>query len=387
MTAPASVAPMSIPLTRPVLGDAEERAVLEVLRSGWLVQGPKVAEFERMTAALVGAHHAVATSNCTTALHLALVLHGIGAGDEVIVPSFTFIATANAVTYTGATPVFADIDPLTYNLDPDAVDTAITPKTKAIMPVHQIGLAADMERLRALARQHGLALIEDAAPALGATYRGRRVGGLGNTACFSFHPRKAVTTGEGGMITTDDEALAERARVLRAHGMSVSDLARHQARRVIIEEYQDLGYNYRMSDLHAAIGIEQLKRLPSILAQRRELAERYAAAFGDLEGVQLPFSSSETPHTYQSYMLQLGADAPTTRERLMEELLAAGIPTRRGVMAIHREPVYRERCRSVSLPVTETAAATTILIPLYAGMTEGEQQYVIEHVRKALGRS
>jgi dTDP-4-amino-4,6-dideoxygalactose transaminase len=378
---------MSIPLTRPVLGDAEERAVLEVLRSGWLVQGPKVAEFERMTAALVGARHAVATSNCTTALHLALILHGIGTGDEVIVPSFTFIATANAVAYTGATPVFADIDPHSYNLDPDAVDAAITPRTKAIMPVHQIGLAANMDRLRALARQHGLALIEDAAPALGATYRGRRVGGLGNTACFSFHPRKAVTTGEGGMITTDDEALAERARVLRAHGMSVSDLARHQARRVIIEEYQDVGYNYRMSDLHAAIGIEQLKRLPSILTQRRELAERYTAAFSDLEGVQLPFSSSETPHTYQSYMLQLHGDASITRERLMEGLLAAGIPTRRGVMAIHREPVYRERCRAVSLPVTETAAATTVLIPLYAGMTDGEQEYVIDHVRKALGGS
>jgi perosamine synthetase len=387
MTAPTGLAPMSIPLTRPVLGDAEERAVLEVLRSGWLVQGPRVAEFERMVAGLVGARHAVATSNCTTALHLALILHGIAAGDEVIVPSFTFIATANAVAYTGATPVFADIDPRTYNLDPDAVDAAITPRTKAIMPVHQIGLAADIDRLRAIARQHGLALIEDAAPALGATYRGRRVGGLGNTACFSFHPRKAVTTGEGGMITTDDEALAERARVLRAHGMSVSDLARHQARRVIIEEYQDLGYNYRMTDIHAAIGIEQLKRLPSILAQRREIADRYTAAFSDLDGVQLPFSSSETPHTYQSYMLQLGTDAFTTRERLMEELLAAGIPTRRGVMAIHREPVYRERCGSVSLPVTETAAATTVLIPLYAGMTDGEQEYVIDHVRRALGGS
>jgi len=387
MIAPAGVAPMSIPLTRPVLGEAEERAVLEVLRSGWLVQGPKVAELERVVAGLVGARHAVATSNCTTALHLALILHGIGAGDEVIVPSFTFIATANAVTYTGATPVFADIDPSTYNLDPDAVNAAITPRTKAIMPVHQIGLAADMDRLHAIARQHGTVLIEDAAPALGATYRGRPVGGLGNTACFSFHPRKAVTTGEGGMITTDDGALAERARLLRAHGMSVSDLARHQARRVIIEEYQDIGYNYRMSDVHAAIGIEQLKRLPSILAQRCELAERYTAAFSDLEGVQLPFSSGETPHTYQSYMIQLRAGAGSTRERLMDELLAAGIPTRRGVMAIHREPVYRKRCGSVSLPVTETAAATTVLIPLYAGMTDGEQEYVIDHVRRALGRS
>ena len=387
MIAPAGVAPMSIPLTRPVLGEAEERAVLEVLRSGWLVQGPKVAELERVVAGLVGARHAVATSNCTTALHLALILHGIGAGDEVIVPSFTFIATANAVTYTGATPVFADIDPSTYNLDPDAVNAAITPRTKAIMPVHQIGLAADMDRLHAIARQHGTVLIEDAAPALGATYRGRPVGGLGNTACFSFHPRKAVTTGEGGMITTDDGALAERARLLSAHGMSVSDLARHQARRVIIEEYQDIGYNYRMSDVHAAIGIEQLKRLPSILAQRCELAERYTAAFSDLEGVQLPFSSGETPHTYQSYMIQLGAGAGSTRERLMDELLAAGIPTRRGVMAIHREPVYRKRCGSVSLPVTETAAATTVLIPLYAGMTDGEQEYVIDHVRRALGRS
>src|SRR5262245_31291651 len=293
---------MSIPITKPLLGEPEELAVLEVLRSGWLVQGPKVAEFERTVAAYVGARHAVATSSCTTALHLALVLHGIGNGDEVIIPSFTFIATANAVLYAGATPVFVDIDPRTYNLDPDAVEAAITVRTAAIMPVHQIGLAADMDRLTAIARRHRLVLLEDAAPAIGATYKGRRVGGLGNPACLSFHPRKVITTGEGGMLLTDDETVAERARTLRAHGMSVSDLARHHANRVAVEEYRDLGYNYRMTDLHAAIGIAQIERLDEMLEHRQKVADRYAEALADTDGVQLPISSSDMPHTYQSYM-------------------------------------------------------------------------------------
>jgi dTDP-4-amino-4,6-dideoxygalactose transaminase len=379
-----SVAKMHIPITKPYLGAEEEQAVLQVLRSGWIVQGPKVAEFERTVAAYVGTRHAVATSNCTTALHLTLILHGIGPGDEVIVPSFTFIATANAVVYTGATPIFVDIDPHTYNIDPAGIEVAITPHTKAIMPVHQIGLAADMDRINAIAQRHGLSVIEDAAPAIGATYKGQRVGGLGNPTCFSFHPRKVITTGEGGMIMTDDDALAERARLLRAHGMSQSDLTRHQAKAVVIEEYHDLGYNYRLSDLHAAIGIVQMQKLDVMLAQRQRVAERYNDAFADVDGIQLPWSSNETPHTYQSYMLQLRPYVAKTREQVMQEMLEAGVATRRGVMAVHLESYYQQRFPNTRLPLTENATRRTLLLPNYATMTEGEQEYVIEHLRRIL---
>jgi len=375
---------MQIPITKPFFTEEEERAVVQVLRSGWIVQGPKVAEFERAVADYVGVRHSVATSSCTTALHLALALHGIGLGDEVILPSYTFIATANSVCYTGATPVFVDIDPQTYNLDPDRIEAAITPRTRAILPVHQIGLAADMDRINAIARRHGLAVIEDAAPSLGATYKGKHVGTLGNLTCVSFHPRKIITTGEGGMILTDDPALAERARVLRAHGMSVSDLARHQARTAVIEEYHELGYNYRMTDLQAAVGMAQMKKLDFLLTRRRQVAARYNEALADLDFVRLPFSSPATPHTYQSYMVQIRSDCPKPRDQVMQEFLEAGVATRRGVMAIHMEPYYRERMPHVRLPVTETAARHTLILPSYATMTDDEQEYVIEHLRRIL---
>jgi perosamine synthetase len=379
-----SSARMMIPITKPFLGEDEARAVTQVLRSGWIVQGPKVAEFERRVAEYVGARHAVATSNCTTALHLALVLCGIGPGDEVIVPSFTFIATANAVCYVGATPVFVDIEPQAYNLDPDGIEAAITPRTKAIMPVHQIGLAADMDRINAIGHRHGLAVIEDAAPALGASYKGRRVGGLGNPTCLSFHPRKVITSAEGGMLLTDDENLANRARILRSHGMSLSDLQRHQAQQVVIEEYHDLGYNYRLSDLHAAVGIEQLKKLDIMLARRSQIAARYNEALADLDSVQLPFSSADRPHSYQSYMICLRPRVSHTREQVMQEMLEAGIATRRGVMASHMEPYYRQRFPEVKLSVTEIAAQSTLLLPIYTTMTETEQEYVSEHLLRIL---
>lgn len=379
-----SVEKMNIPITRPFFGEEEERAVVQVLRSGWVVQGPKVAEFEQCVAEYLGVRYAVATSSCTTALHLALALSGIGPGDEVIVPSFTFIATANVVCYTGATPVFVDIDSQTYNMNPACIEAAITPRTKAIMPVHQIGLAADMDHINHIAQRHGLLVIEDAAPAIGALYKGKKVGALGNPTCLSFHPRKAITSAEGGMIVTDDEAFAERVRVLRAHGMSLSDLVRHQAKRVLIEEYHDLGYNYRMSDLHAAVGVEQMKKLNGVLTQRQQIATRYNEAFAILENVQLPFSSSEMPHSYQSYMIQLSPSITKTREQIMQELLEVGVATRRGVMAIHQEPYYRQHFDQVSLPITEAATAHTLLLPIYATMTEVEQEYVIEHVLKVL---
>lgn len=367
-----------IPITRPCITEDEAQAAAEAIRSGWLVQGPKVAAFEQAVATYVGARHAVATTNCTAALHLALLCRDIGPGDEVIAPSFTFIATANAVLHAGATAVFVDIDPRTYNLDPTLIETAITPRTRAIIPVDQIGLAADLDPILAIAARHDLHVIEDAAPALGAIYRGRRVGSISPLTCFSFHPRKSITTGEGGMITTDDDALAARARVLRSHGASVSDLARHHASTVILEEYDELGYNYRMTDVQAAVGLEQLKKADWILGRRRDLGERYTRLLADIPGVTPPYSPAEASHTYQSYAVRLDPSVWSPRDVVMERMLAQGIATRRGVMAIHLEPYYRRRCGHIHLPVTEEATRQTMLLPLFATMTEGEQDMVVE---------
>jgi perosamine synthetase len=383
----ATTAPTTLPLipiTLPYLGEEEAQAAANAIRTGWIAQGPLVAKFERALAERLGVAHVVATSNCTTSLHLALLCSGIGPGDEVIVPSFTFIATANAVLYVGATPVFVDIDPRRYTLDPEKAEAAITERTRAIIPVDQIGLAADLDPILALAQRHGLRVVEDAAPALGATYHGRPVGAISPITCFSFHPRKSITTGEGGVIATHDADLAARARVLRSHGASISDLARHQASTVTIEAYEELGYNYRMTDIQAAIGIEQLKKLDDVLARRRRLAERYDTLLAGLEGVATPYSPDDAPHTYQSYCVRLDPARTPPRETIMARMLAQGIATRRGVMAIHEEPYYVARCGRVSLPVTEAATRETLLLPLYATMTEAEQDRVIAALREAL---
>jgi perosamine synthetase len=376
---------LTIPITKPSLGEEEARAPFDSIKSGWVTQGPKVAEFEKAVASYVGAKHGIATTSCTTGLHLALVAAGVGPGDEVIVPSFTFIASANAVLYTGATVVFADIDARTYNVDPADVERRITKRTKAIMPVDQIGLSCDIDAINEVARRHAIDVVEDAAPAIGATYKGRRTGSNAHQTVFSFHPRKVITTGEGGMITTDDDALAARARTLRAHGMSVSDLARHRSDRVIIEEYPELGFNYRMTDIQASIGLVQLRRLDELLAARVARAERYNAELPAIRGLQVPYAPPEATHTYQSYCLRLTKDCRLDREDLMTRLLGRGIATRRGVMASHLEKTYLDRIGRVSLPVTEAATRSTMLIPLYATMTDEEQSYVIDALREELG--
>lgn len=374
-----------IPVTKPYFTEDEERAAAEAIRSGWVVQGPRVREFERRVAEYTGARYALATSNCTTALHLALLALGIGPGDEVLVPSYTFIATANSVLYAGATPVFVDIDARTYNVDPAQLEAAITPRTRAIMPVHQIGLAADIDAIHAVAARHNLIVIEDAATIMGGTYKGRRIGAHSPAVCFSFHPRKAITTGEGGMVTTDDPAVAGKVEMLRSHGANISDLARHQAGTVVIEQYPVLGYNYRMTDIQGAIGVEQMKKLDWILGRRRAVAATYNAAFADLGCLETPYAPPYAPHTYQSYCLRVRADSPRTRDEIMAEMQAAGIATRRGVMAIHLEPYYRERFGTISLPVTEAATRTTLLLPIYAQMTEADQDTVIRRLRELLG--
>jgi len=373
---------VNIPVAIPFLGREEEEAAVRAIRSGWVTQGPRVKEFEDQFAEYVGAKHAVATTSCTTALHAALAVSGVGPGDEVIVPSLSFIATANAVVHCGARPVFVDIDPATCNMDPGLLPGVITSRTKAVMPVHQVGLPADIDVIKAIAHDHGLLLIEDAACAIGSAYKGKRIGGHGNTACFSFHPRKIITTGEGGMITTDDADLAARLRRFRHHGMSVSDMERHQANTVIIEQYPEVGYNYRMTDIQAAIGIEQMKKLDDIIEKRRAIAASYDRHLSAMPGVRVLRVPEYSYHNYQSYWIEIQETSPVSRDSLMAKLLEKGISTRRGIMAIHREQCYASY--AVSLPATEKITGSTVLLPLYPSMTPEETAYVIVAIGESL---
>jgi len=378
----------TIPVARPYLGREEEDAVIEVLRSGWVSQGPRVAEFERAFSSYVGAQHAVAVSSCTTALHLGLFALGVRPGDEVICPSFSFIATANCIVHAGGTPVFVDIDPETYNLDPRRIEEAITPRTRAILAVHQVGLPASLDEILEVAGRHGLPVVEDAACAIGSEYFGRRVGAPhGVLACFSFHPRKVMTTGEGGMITTANVELAARLRGLRQHAMSVSDVARHSASQIVFEEYNEVGYNYRMTDLQAAVGIVQLGRLDALLARRRYLADRYSERLRPLGWLKPPTQPAGLRQNFQSYVVRLTPEAPIGRDALMQELLDRGISTRRGIMAIHREAPFKDSRWETRLHQTNEATESTIILPLFHQMTEDEQDYVIESIAAIADRA
>lgn len=377
----------TIPVARPSMGVEEEAALLEALRSGWISQGPRVAEFERKFAEYVGTAHAVAVSSCTTALHLALVAAGVKPGDEVLCPSLSFIATANCIVYAGATPVFVDVDPATYNMDPNLLEAAITRKTRAILAVHQVGLPSPMAEISEIASRRGLLLVEDAACAIGSEYQGSRIGAPHSLmACFSFHPRKILTTGEGGMITTKDEALANRLRRLRQHAMTVSDLARHSSSKVMVESYDEVGYNYRMTDLQAAVGLVQLRRLNEMIARRRWLAERYSQRLSRFPWFLPQREPAGCRTNFQSYMVRLASDAAISRDELMQQLLDRGISTRRGVMASHREAPYRAGNWDARLQQTNLVTDTTIVLPLFHEMTDEEHDYVmdcIEQVAKA----
>jgi len=369
-----------IPIAKPTLGEEEVAAAREAILSGWVTQGPQVTAFEREFAAYVGARYACAVSSCTTALHLALHALGVGPGDEVITVSHTFIATANAIRYCGATPVFVDIDPTSFNLCPDLLEAAITRRTKAILPVHQIGLPADLSRIVAVADEYALPVIEDAACAIGSEiqWQGKweRIGRPhGRVACFSFHPRKIVTTGDGGMLTTNDAELHERFRLLRQHGMSIADTVRHAATRVVFEEYPVVGFNYRMTDVQAAIGRVQLRRLPEILNRRRMLAARYTEALREIPGLAPPQIPSFARSNYQSYAVRVLPDYPLSRNELMEALLAKNIHTRRGIMNCHQEAPYQNG--SASLPHSEAARDEIVLLPLFDALTDDDQDRVI----------
>ena len=378
-----------IPVARPWMGEEEAAAARRAILSGWVTQGPEVAAFEREFADFVGAAHACAVSSCTAALHIALVAIGVSEGDEVVTVSHSFIATANAVRYAGARPVFVDVDPDTLNIDARLIEAAFSPRTRAILCVHQLGMPCDVRALALVARTRGVPLIEDAACASGSQIRADAGWELigrphGDVACFSFHPRKLLSTGDGGMLTTRDSALDARFRLLRQHGMTIPDTVRHTSAEVVTESYSTLGYNYRMTDIQAAVGREQLKRLPAMVARRRELAARYAEALRHVPGVVAPREPAWARTNWQSYAVRLSDGL--NQCRVMQQMLDDGVATRRGVMNAHREPAYPSgtwRTTSDGLAQSEKAQDTTILLPMYHELTDRDQDRVVDSLARA----
>jgi perosamine synthetase len=390
-----------IPVAKPWMGEAEAEAAKRAILSGWVTQGPEVAAFEREFAEYVGATYACAVSNCTTALHLALLAVGVQSGDEVITVSHSYIATANSIRYCGATPVFVDIEPQTYNINPLLIEAAISDRTRAILVVHQMGMPCDLKAILPIARQHNLPVIEDAACAIGSEIlwdgQWEKIGKPhGDIACFSFHPRKVITTGDGGMLTTNNPEWDKQFRLWRQHGMSVPDTVRHNAKQVIFESYPMLGYNYRMTDIQAAVGREQVKRLPEIIERRRYLAKRYEDALSALPGLKLTIESAWAHSNMQSYCVRLPEDC--NQQHVMQAMLDAGIAARRGIMCAHRELAYRdedwscgtmqEQCGCSAgqcdrLVNSEKAQDQSIILPLFQQMTKAEQDHVVNTLQAA----
>jgi len=391
-----------IPIAKPVLGEQEAQATRRPILSGWVTQGPEVAAFEKEFAEYVGAEHTCAVTNCTVALCMALMAAGVKTGSEVITVSHSFIATANSIRYIGAKPVFIDIKPSTYNIDPELIERAINDRTSAILCVHQLGMPCDLARIIAIGKKHHLPVIEDAACATGSEMlwdgKWEKIGKPhGDIACFSFHPRKVITTGDGGMLTTNNPDYQSQFRLLRQHGMSVSDATRHTSKQVIVESYVSLGYNFRLTDIQASVGREQIKRLPGLIEERRELARRYAQLLKDIPGIGLPEEPEYARSNWQSYCIRL----PRQLDQLMvmQQMLDLGIATRRGVMCAHREPAYPPGtwscgieenacdCKDFTctrLRETEIAQDTGLIIPMYNQMAEYDQERVVSALKDVL---
>src|SRR3954469_3863357 len=377
-----------IPITKPLIGRPEADAAAEVVMSGWLTQGERVAEFESVFAGIVGADHACAVANCTVALHLALLAAGVKPGDEVVTVSHTFIACANAIRQCGAVPIFVDIEPLTFNMDPKQLERAISSRTRAVLCVHQMGMPCDLRQIIPIARAHGIPIIEDAACALGSEIligeTWQPIGmPHGNIACFSLHPRKVITVGDGGMLITRNPEWDERFRLWRQHGMSVPDTMRHRSNQVIFENYPTWGFNYRLTDVQAAIGLQQLARLPHIIERRRQLARTYRKMLtAEVPDVRAPEEPSWARSNWQSYCVRLphGADQRAVMQRMLDQ----GVATRRGVMCIHLEPAYSGHHCPWPLFESERAQNGCIMLPLYPQMTAETQERVVAALRRAL---
>lgn len=372
-----------IPIAKPYLTTDEAQAAYDTILTGWITQGPRVNEFEEKFAEYTGAKYAVAVSNCTTGLHLSMIVAGIGEGDEVICPSMSYIATANSIRYVGATPVFAEIDPVNYNLDVVDAERKITKRTKAILIVHQIGMPANINAFKELCNRYNLKLIEDAACAIGSSYNGSKIGSHSELVCFSFHPRKVISTGDGGMVTTNREDYYTRLKLLRQHGMSINDRIRHESKTVVFEDHLELAYNYRLTDIQASVGIKQLEKLDWIVNERRKVAEVYLSALNDIDCIGLPFEEEGYFSNYQSFSITLKDSCRIGRNELMTKLLDEGISTRRGVMTTHRETAYKNMYQ-IELPISEHAADNSIIIPLYVPMTSDDINKVIDALRRHL---
>jgi perosamine synthetase len=391
----AMAAKTSIPITKVFIGEEELRAVQLPLEAGWVVHGPHDQAFEEKISAYIGAQHSVATSSCTTALHISVVAQGIKPGDEVIVPAFTWVATANVVEYACARPVFCDVDLATFNIDPAAIEPLITERTVGLLPVHLFGLSADMDPIMELARKHGLWVVEDGACSFGGWYRGKHTGTFGETGCFSFHPRKSITTGEGGMISTQRDDLADLSRSLRDHGASRSDHARHTSSGAfLLPEYEHLGFNFRMTDIQGALGSAQMDRADDVLDKRRHRAALYDQMLADVEWLATPVVPEDYVHGYQSYVCLFCPEEPTMenvdrlserRNALMAELERRGVATRQGTHSPILTGFYARRydLRPSDFPHSVLAERLSLALPLYPQMTDDEQETVVRELRNA----